>query len=92
MGPNFVHLSTPNSAAILCRQISTDLRSRQQPLRSLRRCGEKPGFSGSCFREWIGGLVGVVKDIIALDGKTVRGSKDGVDGRGASSRCTGCPT
>lgn len=30
-----------------------------------------------CFREWIGGLVGVVKDIIALDGKTVRGSKDG---------------
>jgi len=29
MGPNFVHLSTPNSAAILCRQISTDLRSRQ---------------------------------------------------------------
>ena len=30
MGPNFVHLSTPNSAAILCRQISTDLRSRQQ--------------------------------------------------------------
>ena len=32
MGPNFVHLSTPNSAAILCRQISTDLRSRQQLL------------------------------------------------------------
>ena len=32
MGPNFVHLSTPNSAAILCRQISTDLRSRQQAL------------------------------------------------------------
>ena len=31
----------------------------------------------SCFREWIGGRVGVVKDIIALDGKTVRGSKDG---------------
>ena len=30
-----------------------------------------------CFREWIGGLVGVVKEIIALDGKTVRGSKDG---------------
>ncbi len=30
MGPNFVYHSTPNSAAILCRQISTDLRSRQQ--------------------------------------------------------------
>lgn len=30
-----------------------------------------------CFREWIGSLIGVVKDIIALDGKTVRGSKDG---------------
>lgn len=36
-----------------------------------------PGVFESCFREWVGGLVGVVKDIIALDGKTVRGSKDG---------------
>ena len=36
-----------------------------------------PHVFESCFREWIGGLVGVVKDIIALDGKTVRGSKDG---------------
>lgn len=36
-----------------------------------------PDVFESCFREWIGGLVGVVKDIIALDGKTVRGSKDG---------------
>lgn len=34
-----------------------------------------PDVFESCFREWIG--VGVVKDIIALDGKTVRGSKDG---------------
>ena len=36
-----------------------------------------PDVFESCFREWIGGLVGVVRDIIALDGKTVRGSKDG---------------
>ena len=36
-----------------------------------------PGVFESCFREWVGALVGVVKDIIALDGKTVRGSKDG---------------
>ncbi|MBP7203756.1 MAG: ISAs1 family transposase [Propionivibrio sp.] len=36
-----------------------------------------PDVFESCFREWIGGLVGVVKDIIALDGKTVCGSKDG---------------
>ena len=32
----------------------------------------------ACFREWIGDLIGVVKDIIAMDGKTVRGSKDGM--------------
>jgi len=38
MGPNFVHLSTPNSAAILCRQISTDLRSRQHQ-QNLFECG-----------------------------------------------------
>ena len=31
----------------------------------------------SCFREWIGSLVGAVKGVVALDGKTVRGSKDG---------------
>lgn len=36
-----------------------------------------PTVFEACFREWIGGLIGVVKDIIALDGKTVRGSKDG---------------
>jgi predicted transposase YbfD/YdcC len=36
-----------------------------------------PDVFESCFREWIGGLLGVVKDIVALDGKTVRGSKDG---------------
>ena len=36
-----------------------------------------PTVFESCFREWIGGLVGVVRDIIALDGKTARGSKDG---------------
>lgn len=31
----------------------------------------------SCFRRWIADLVGVVEGVIALDGKTVRGSKDG---------------
>jgi predicted transposase YbfD/YdcC len=36
-----------------------------------------PAAVESCFREWIGGRVGVVRDIIALDGKTARGSKDG---------------
>ncbi len=36
-----------------------------------------PDVFESCFREWIGGLVGVVRGIIALDGMTVRGSKDG---------------
>ncbi len=38
-----------------------------------------PAVFESCFREWIGGLVGVVRDIIALDGKTARGSKDGTN-------------
>ncbi|MBP8789632.1 MAG: hypothetical protein KBH41_19640, partial [Azonexus sp.] len=40
MGPNFVHLSTPNSAAILCRQISTDLRSRQHSKELMGRLPE----------------------------------------------------
>lgn len=31
----------------------------------------------SCFRQWISGIVGVVKGVVAFDGKTVRGSKDG---------------
>jgi predicted transposase YbfD/YdcC len=31
----------------------------------------------SCFRRWIADLVGVVEGVIALDGKTERGSKDG---------------
>src|ERR1035437_5495865 len=31
----------------------------------------------SCFRQWIANIVGVVKGVVALDGKTVRGSKDG---------------
>jgi len=30
-----------------------------------------------CFRSWIAGLVGVVDGVIALDGKTVCGSRDG---------------
>jgi predicted transposase YbfD/YdcC len=30
-----------------------------------------------CFRNWIAGLVGVVEGVVALDGKTVRGSRDG---------------
>ncbi len=31
----------------------------------------------ACFRAWIGSIVGVAKGVIALDGKTLRGSKDG---------------
>ena len=31
----------------------------------------------SCFRQWIADIVGVVKGVVAFDGKTVRGSKDG---------------
>lgn len=30
-----------------------------------------------CFRNWISGLVGVIDGVIALDGKTVCGSRDG---------------
>jgi predicted transposase YbfD/YdcC len=30
-----------------------------------------------CFRNWISGLVGIVDGVIALDGKTVCGSRDG---------------
>ena len=33
----------------------------------------------TCFRQWIAGLVGVVKGVVALDGKTVRGSQDGAN-------------
>jgi len=31
----------------------------------------------NCFRSWIASIVGVVESVVALDGKTVRGSKDG---------------
>ena len=31
----------------------------------------------SCFRQWIADIVGVVKGVVAFDGKTLRGSKDG---------------
>lgn len=31
----------------------------------------------SCFRQWIAGIVGVVEGVVAFDGKTLRGSKDG---------------
>ncbi len=31
----------------------------------------------SCFRQWIADIVGAVKGVVAFDGKTVRGSKDG---------------
>ena len=37
-----------------------------------------PDTFESCFREWTAGIVGVFKGVIALDGKTARGSKDGV--------------
>jgi predicted transposase YbfD/YdcC len=30
-----------------------------------------------CFREWIASIVGIVDGVVALDGKTLRGSKDG---------------
>ncbi len=30
-----------------------------------------------CFRQWIGGLIGVVDGVVARDGKTVRGSREG---------------
>lgn len=31
----------------------------------------------ACFREWIGGLAGAVPGVVAIDGKTVCGSRDG---------------
>lgn len=31
----------------------------------------------SCFRQWIAGIVGIAQGVVAFDGKTVRGSKDG---------------
>lgn len=30
-----------------------------------------------CFRQWVSSLVGVAEGVVAFDGKTVRGSKDG---------------
>jgi predicted transposase YbfD/YdcC len=30
-----------------------------------------------CFRQWIASIVGIVDGVVALDGKTLRGSKDG---------------
>jgi hypothetical protein len=32
-----------------------------------------------CFRNWIAGLVGTIKGVIALDGKTLCGSRDGAN-------------
>jgi len=34
----------------------------------------------ACFRHWIAGLVGAVAGVVALDGKTIRGSRDGKHG------------
>jgi hypothetical protein len=31
----------------------------------------------ACFREWIGSLVGVESGVVAIDGKTACGSRDG---------------
>ena len=31
----------------------------------------------NCFRQWIASIVGVAEGVVAFDGKTVRGSKDG---------------
>jgi predicted transposase YbfD/YdcC len=33
----------------------------------------------ACFREWIAGLAGIVEGVVAIDGKTVRGSRDGTN-------------
>lgn len=30
-----------------------------------------------CFRQWVGSIVGAAQGVVAFDGKTVRGSKDG---------------
>ncbi len=34
----------------------------------------------SGFRQWIGGLVGAVSGVVAIDGKTLRGSREGSNG------------
>jgi hypothetical protein len=31
----------------------------------------------ACFRQWIGGLIGVVAGVVAVDGKTACGSREG---------------
>ena len=31
----------------------------------------------ACFRQWIARLIGVAEGVVALEGKTMRGSKDG---------------
>ena len=31
----------------------------------------------ACFRAWVGGLIGVVADLVAIDGKAACGSRDG---------------
>ena len=30
-----------------------------------------------CFRQWVASIVGVAEGVVAFDGKTVKGSKDG---------------
>jgi hypothetical protein len=35
------------------------------------------GVFEACFREWIAGLAGIVERVVAIDGKTARGSWDG---------------
>ena len=35
------------------------------------------GVFEQCFRQWVAGIVGVAQGVVAFDGKTVRGSKDG---------------
>lgn len=39
-----------------------------------------PGQFESAFRGWVSGIVGAVEGLVAIDGKTVRGSADGVRG------------
>jgi hypothetical protein len=44
----------------------------------------------ACFREWVMSPVGVIKEVVAIDGKTVRGSQDGPNT--ALHRISACAT
>jgi predicted transposase YbfD/YdcC len=42
-----------------------------------------PKVLETCFAAWVSSLAGVVRGVVAIDGKTLRGSKMASDGRGA---------